>query len=89
MRAKRVDSNQASIVSALRDIPGVSVLIINDEVDFLVGYQKKNFIIELKNGRKPPSKRLRPRQERLLENWKGQYNVCENLDEVLTVIGIK
>lgn|GEM_PF-2219163 len=92
MKAKRTDSNQKSIVSALRSIPGVSVAVTSSLPEFLdivVGtyWNKRNYLIEIKVPGKKEN--LRPSQEKFKEKWLGQYDVCESLDDVLKVIGIK
>jgi len=59
IRAAKVDSNQPEIVKALRKI-GASVLItsqLKNAFDILVGYRDQLFIIEIKDGTLPPSKR--------------------------------
>ncbi len=48
--AKQVDDNQKQIVRELRQIPGVSVYVIGQPVDLLVGYRAKNYLIEIKRG---------------------------------------
>jgi hypothetical protein len=99
MRARKVDSNQAKIVSALRDIPGVSVAVTSSLGDGFVdlvigtnlpGMAPMNYLIEVKDEDQPPSKRkLTEAEERFHKTWKGPKAVCKNLNEVLTVIGIK
>ena len=91
-RAARQDSNQAPIVKALRDIPGVTVELNHN--DFLVGYKKRTYWVELKN----PDRKLRngkwkknalqPDQERLLKEFTGHYILASSLDEILAAIGI-
>ena len=59
-RAAKVDDNQKEIVSALRKL-GASVLItsqLKNCFDILVGYKGINYIIEIKDGKKPPSQRM-------------------------------
>lgn len=93
MRAKKIDANQNEIVNALRKIPGVKVAITSalgdGFVDIVVGYQKQNYLIELKDGNKPPSDRkLTPDEVKFHEGWTGQVGVAQNIDEVLTIIGL-
>ena len=90
---RRVDDNQNSIVKALRFIPGMSIAlthIIGDGFpDMIIGYNGINYLIELKDGNKPPSQRkLTPDEIKWHEKWEGQVNVCKNLDEILKLIGI-
>jgi hypothetical protein len=94
MRAKRVDSNQTQIVAALRQIPGVSVAVTSSlgegYPDLNIGWKGMNYLIELKDGSKPPSERkLTGEEEKFKDKWKGQYAVCKNLEEILLIIGIK
>lgn len=89
-RAARVDKNQPHIVNGLRRV-GASVLVVSQLkncFDILVGYNGKNFIIEIKDGDKPPSqKQLTKGELEFKNNWKGgSYYVVENLDEALNVI---
>ncbi len=93
MRAKRIDDNQNQIVKLLRKIPGVSVAVTSSLgqgfPDLVVGYNLSNFLIEVKDENKTPSKRkLTPDEQDFHDNWTGQVCVCKNLDEILTAIGI-
>lgn len=86
-RAKR-DKNETDIVRALRDIPGLSVVVISakDVPDLLIGYQGINYLIEVKN--KKGLNRLQEGQAEFLENWKGQVVVAHCLEDILDVLGI-
>lgn len=89
-RAARVDANQAEIVSALRAV-GASVrslaMVGSDLPDLLVGFRNRTFLLELKDGSKPPSQRkLRPGQQRFFDTWQGQVAKVESVDEALKVI---
>jgi|GEM_PF-5567154 len=57
-RSARIDRNQPEIVEALRKL-GASVQPLHtahDGIpDLLVGYQGRNFLLEVKDGTKPPS----------------------------------
>lgn len=91
-RAARQDSNQAPIVNALRDIPGVTVELNHN--DFLVGYKKRTYWIELKNENRKlrdgtwEKGALQPDQERLLDEFTGAYFVVSSLKEILDILGI-
>ena len=87
----RVDANQKDIVKKLREIPGVSVAITsqlgNGFPDIVVGCRKRNYMIELKDGSKPPSQqKLTPDEIDFHTEWCGNIAVCRNLEEVLKTI---
>jgi len=90
MRARKIDDNQNEIVKQLRRI-GCSVAITsmvgNGMPDLLIGFRKKNFLFELKDGNKSESrKRLTPDEEKFFNTWQGQVNVVENFDQILKII---
>lgn len=92
MRAKRVDDNQKVIVRQLRQL-GVSVQHLHTVgdgcPDLLLGFRDKNYLIELKDARKKPSaKKLTPDEEIFFNDWRGQVNKCETLEEIIKVIGL-
>lgn len=82
-RAAKVDDNQAAIVSALRQIPGVSVAVGHD--DILVGYRGRTFWVEIKN---PTASKKRKEgevsQRALKEAWRGHYAIVESLDAIIS-----
>lgn len=91
MRGKRVDRNQPEIVKQLRQIPGVTVAhthIVGDGfTDLVIGYKRKNYLIEVKDPNQPPSKRrLTPDEEKFHREWTGQIAVAENLTDILKLI---
>ena len=89
MRAARVDGNQKEIVTQLRDC-GFSVLIISQLkncCDIVVGAYGKNYLIEIKDPKQPPSKRkLTEGEQKFANAWHGQVSTCETLDEILEII---
>lgn len=92
MRAKRVDDNQKEIVMQLRQL-GLSVRhlhMVGDGLpDIIVGHRKLNFLIEIKDHKKRNSqKKLTPDEQEFFDTWKGQVAKCENIDEILKVIGL-
>jgi hypothetical protein len=92
-RAAKVDANQGEIVSALRDIPGVTVHITSAAgagfPDLTVGWRGQTFLLEVKDGRKPPSKqKLTPDQVEWHGTWTGHASVVRNPIEALEAIGI-
>lgn len=90
-RAAKIDSNQPDIVSALRDIPGITVEVNHD--DILVGARGRTFWYEIKEpeavskrtGKILDSKK-KPGQIRLENEWKGHYLIVSSIDEILADI---
>jgi hypothetical protein len=90
-RSAKVDANQKAVVKSLRGIPGVTVAITSSLgegfPDFIVGYKGFNYMIELKDGNKPPSARkLTDDEIEFKQKWKGQYTVCNSFDEIFKLI---
>ena len=90
MRARRTDDNQKEIVKALIKI-GCSVAITSGSgdgfPDLVVGYRGKNYLIEVKDGNKPPSQRkLTPVQVEFHKKWTGQICVVKSIDEAIEFI---
>ena len=90
MRARKIDANQTEIVEGLRKI-GCSVAVTsaagNGFPDLVVGYYGQNFLIEVKDGNKPPSRqKLTPEQEQFHINWRGQIAIVKSLDEAIDVV---
>jgi Holliday junction resolvase len=84
---KRVDANQKEIVQTLREC-GASVLILSEVgkgcPDICVGLHGKNFLVEIKDGKQPPSKqKLTEAELEFFQNWKGQVQVIKSVEEVL------
>ena len=91
MSIKRVDGNQAEIVGALRDI-GASVhplhMVGRGFPDVCVGFRGRNYLLEIKDGNKPPSRRkLTPDEKKWHQTWNGQVTIVKNIDEALATIG--
>lgn len=82
--AKTVDLNQSEIVEALRDI-GCGVEIIGRPVDLLVGYRKRNFLIEIKRVGAYRDKRQKEQRD-FIENWPGQVRVCSTAEEAIRLV---
>ncbi len=88
MRARRVDDNLTSVVSAYRAL-GCTVWICNSNVDCIVGYGASersegiSELVEVKDGSKPPSARqLTPAQVAFRRVWTGGIRLIESLDQV-------
>jgi Holliday junction resolvase len=90
-RAAKVDANQAEIVAALRAV-GATVTPLHAVgqgcPDILAGYGGLNFLLEVKDGAKPPSARkLTPDQVSWHDTWRGQVAVASSVKEALKIIG--
>lgn len=88
--ANRVDDNQRDIVKTFRDI-GFSVLILSDVgkgcPDILVGFRGMNYLVEIKDGAKSPSKqRLTPHEDEFHQSWRGQVIIIRSINEVLKFV---
>ncbi|WP_282091326.1 hypothetical protein [Epibacterium ulvae] len=91
--AARADANQPQIVSALRRA-GATVTATHAAgqgfPDLVVGYQGNNFLLEVKDGSKPPSERqLTPDQRDWHRDWRGQKAVVCNIAQAMAACGIE
>lgn len=89
-RAARVDANQDQIVSALRAC-GATVRVVTQGdglPDLLVGYRGYTILMEVKDGRKPPSaRRLTEEEEKFFANWTGGVlAIVNSVDEALELL---
>jgi hypothetical protein len=87
----RVDANQKVIVDACRDV-GATVQHLHQlgqgVPDILVGYRGINYLVEIKDGDKPPSeRRLTGDEQKWHDLWRGQVAVVESIDDTLRLIG--
>ncbi len=86
--AKRVDANQRTIVEFLRRA-GFSVEHLHTQgkgcPDLLCGIAGKNFLIEIKDGKRKTAK-LNELQEIWHSTWKGKVSVIKNIDDCLKFI---
>ena len=92
-RASRTDANQAEIAKALRE-HGCSVLSIatigDGCPDLLCGYQGRNYLLEVKDGSKPPSRRkVNDNQVEWHRTWRGQVAVVRCAGAALEAVGVK
>jgi hypothetical protein len=75
----RTDANQNDVVQCLRDL-GASVQSLADIgegcPDLLVGWRELNFVLEVKDGAQPPSKRkLTPAESKWHGEWRGHVRI--------------
>tara|TARA_R110000782_G_scaffold218427_1_gene305814 strand:- start:30435 stop:30761 length:327 start_codon:yes stop_codon:yes gene_type:complete len=90
--AAKVDANQSEIVAGLRAF-GCTVAAAHAVgrgfPDLVVGYRGETFLIEVKDGNKPPSARkLTTAQVEWHAAWRGHVAVVCNLSEALDAVGI-
>ena len=88
-RAARTDANHAQIVAAFRQL-GYSVLDLSRVgqgcPDLLVARNGESWLVEIKDGAKPPSARkLTPDESEFHARWKGRVIIVESLDDVARV----
>lgn len=88
--AKRVDANQKLIVDTFRAI-GATVQIISMVgkgcPDIIVGYQGVNYLIEIKDGKKPPSgQKLTEHEQKFHDSWKGHVCLIRSCDEAIALL---
>jgi hypothetical protein len=95
--ARKVDRNQGQIKQDLERYPNIKVALRHD--DMLVGVRypdgrRQTWWFEIKH---PDRKRkdgsfgknaLQPSQERLVNEWPGQYDAATCADQILALIGI-
>lgn len=80
--AKQVDANQVAVVAALR-AAGATVQHLHAVgqgcPDLLVGIAGTNFLVEVKDGAKPPSaQQLNDDQLKWHRQWRGQVTVINS-----------
>ena len=93
MRAARVDQNHDQVVIALRSAGATvqSLAGVGKGVpDLLVGYKGQTLLMEVKDGFKPPSKRVL-NEDQL--RWHGSWNggalaVVDSPDAALRILGV-
>jgi hypothetical protein len=86
----RVDDNQKTIIQLWRSM-GASVLLLHTVgkgcPDCLVGYNTHNVLVEIKDGRKVPSKqRLTLAEEEFFCQWKGQVCIISDEGQAIELI---
>lgn len=91
-RAAKIDANQQNIVAALRKA-GCSVAVTSNVgdgfPDLCVGRCNQVFLLEVKDGAKPPSaRRLTPDQERFHAEWRGHVAVVLCAEDALREVGL-
>lgn len=90
-RAAKTDANHKAVVDALRRI-GCTVQSLAEcgrgVPDLLVGIRGVNFLLEIKDGTLPPSRRLlTDDQVTWHARWRGHVSVVNSVTEALHVVG--
>lgn len=84
--AQRKDENQAEIVAALERI-GADVFVLHEPADLLVGMAGRTLLVEIKNPKKPPSKRrLTPAQVKFHAQWRGHKAVVHTPEQAIAAV---
>jgi hypothetical protein len=88
--AAKTDRNHAEIVRALRRC-GCSVQSLaavgGGVPDLLVGFCGRNYLLEIKDGKAPPSqRRLTSEQTRWHESWRGKVHVVTSVEEAIRAV---
>jgi len=88
--AARIDANQNEIVRMLR-LMGYSVAVTSacgkGFPDIVVGRSGKNYLFEIKDGNKVPSKqKLTAAEQQFSDSWKGQYDIITCLDDAVKIL---
>ena len=89
-RAAKVDANHAQIAADLRTI-GASVVstagVADGFPDLVVGFRGRNWLMEIKDGSKPPrARKLTPDQERFAAAWRGHYVVVYSPSDAIRAV---
>ena len=90
--AKRVDENHAEVVAGIRHaLPEATVMDLSGPgqgcPDIMVGYAGRNYLLEIKDGAKAPSRRdLTDAQKTFHGKWQGQAAVVTTAAEALAAI---
>lgn len=90
MRAAKIDANQPEIVKALR-AAGAAVQHLHAVgagcPDLLCSIDGRNFLVEVKDGDKPPSaQKLTPDQVEWHKNWKAPVYIVNSVETALDLV---
>jgi hypothetical protein len=90
MRAAKIDANQTVIIQALRKA-GASVQPLHTVgggvPDLLCGFRGRNYLLEVKDGSKPPSaQKLTPDQVIWHDLWRGDVCLVRTPEEAIAFV---
>lgn len=88
---RKTDSNHKEIMDKCRTIPALSIFsthaVGKGFPDIVIGYRGKNYLFEIKDGKKPPSQRKLTSDElRFHIGWYGQINIVYSFDDILKIL---
>ena len=91
-RRNAVDANQSDIVDELRKV-GCTVSPLSQAgegvPDLLVGRAGNNYLLEIKDGNKPPSaQKLTTKQRKWHKGWKGSASIVNSVEKALKAVGL-
>jgi len=70
------DANEKEIVKFFK-LQGISVVRLNTPMDLLLGYNKRNYLVEVKI----EGKGLNENQKEFVKEWKGQWIIIDSIDQ--------
>lgn len=70
------DANEKEIVKFFK-IQGISVVRLNTPMDLLLGYNKRNYLVEVKI----EGKDLNKNQKEFVKEWRGQWIMIDSIDQ--------
>mgnify|MGYP001563261363 CR=1 FL=1 len=93
MAKRRTDGNQKEVVAALRKI-GCSVFhthkVGHGFVDIVCGFRGRNYLLEIKDGLQPPSRKKLTTDEKLFHfGWQGQVAIVYSAEDAVKYIQSK
>jgi len=74
----RRDGNEKEIVEVFERM-GLSVYRLDQPLDLLIGYDKRNYLVEVKM----PGKNLNDNQVEFVANWKGQFIIIRTIEQAI------
>lgn len=82
----RRDRNEPEIKQALEAI-GATVYLLDLPLDLLVGYQGRNWLLEVKDPEQTAhNRKLTPNQVKFFDTWKGQRAKVETAEEAIEIV---
>ncbi len=88
--AKRIDANQKEIVATFRKL-GCSVFVTSEIgkgfPDIVLGFRGDNYLIEIKDGKKPLSQqKLTEQEQEFHREWDGNLCIIRSIEDAISFI---